>query len=262
MNTRHTLIASAMLAAGLASTPAHATLQSRLAGQAVYDTATNLTWVSNANLIVTTGFGLAYGVNYGNDAYGNPTEIYSNGTATWSGAEMWVAAMNAKKYLGYSDWRLPNTNPINPNGTTYNFNYSYDGSTDRGMNMSAPGTAYAGSKGSEMAYLFYNSLGDKAECAPTSPYSCVVQAGYGLTNTGPFTNFQNSYWSGTGYAANTVDSLIFSFGYGNQTEISDGYPLYVLAVRSGDVAPTPEPETYAMMLAGLVLVGTAKRRRG
>lgn len=38
---------------------------------------------------------------------------------------------------------------------------------------------------------------------------------------------------------------------------------FVLAVHSGDVAAVPEPETYAMLLAGLGLVGAVvKRRRG
>jgi hypothetical protein len=36
-----------------------------------------------------------------------------------------------------------------------------------------------------------------------------------------------------------------------------------LAVRDGDVAvtPVPEPETYAMMLVGLGLIGGIARRR-
>ena len=40
------------------------------------------------------------------------------------------------------------------------------------------------------------------------------------------------------------------------------YELYAWAVRPSDVAaPIPEPETYAMMLAGLALLGVVARRR-
>jgi hypothetical protein len=42
----------------------------------------------------------------------------------------------------------------------------------------------------------------------------------------------------------------------------DNQRLYAWAVRDGDVtSPVPEPETYAMMLAGLGLVSIVARRR-
>jgi hypothetical protein len=40
-----------------------------------------------------------------------------------------------------------------------------------------------------------------------------------------------------------------------------GYQEYAWAVRDGDVAAVPEPETYALMLAGLGLVGFMARRK-
>lgn len=64
-----------------------------LGGQAVYDHATNLTWVANANLADTNTFGVS-GINAG-------------GYMTWSIAQQWIAAMDTANYLGYSDWRLP-----------------------------------------------------------------------------------------------------------------------------------------------------------
>jgi hypothetical protein len=32
-------------------------------------------------------------------------------------------------------------------------------------------------------------------------------------------------------------------------------------VRDGNVSPVPEPETYALMLAGLAVVGAAAKRK-
>ena len=46
-------------------------------------------------------------------------------------------------------------------------------------------------------------------------------------------------------------------GYGGQSN-----EFYALAVRPGDVAAVPEAETYALMLAGLGLIGWRARRRG
>jgi hypothetical protein len=83
-----------------------------------------------------------------------------------------------------------------------------------------------------------------------------------------FTNLQAySYWSATEYAPNlgAVTGLVwyFNFGNGNQDAGSKGNGFYALAVSPGDVgiAAVPEPETYAMMLAGLGLVGFATRCR-
>jgi hypothetical protein len=37
--------------------------------------------------------------------------------------------------------------------------------------------------------------------------------------------------------------------------------MYAWAVRPGDVAAVPEPETYSMLLAGLGMMGWAVRRK-
>ena len=60
----------------------------------------------------------------------------------------------------YNDWRLPQILPLN--GSSYNYTHSYDGSTDRGYNISAPGTIYVGSTASELAHLYYTTLGNLA----------------------------------------------------------------------------------------------------
>jgi hypothetical protein len=101
------------------------------------------------------------------------------------------------------------------NGATFNYG-SY--------NVSAPGTMYAGSTGSEMAHLFYNTLGDLGYCDPSTSTvsSCSgPQSGWGLSNTGPFSNVQyGTYWSATENAPNTA--LAWSFGFGNGGQCGNG----------------------------------------
>jgi hypothetical protein len=63
-----------------------------------------------------------------------------------------------------------------------------------------------------------------------------------------FSDFMAGSWSGNRLIANGADNLMLSLG--------DGYVINV-----GVAAPVPEPETYAMMLAGLGLLGLAQRRR-
>lgn len=184
MRLRQIIFASANLAVGLlTSYAAHAALQSRLGGQAYYDTELNVTWLADANLAATNTFGV-WGID--------PT-----GYMDWTTAQFWIGAMNSANYLGYSDWRLPNTDPIN--GTSMNYSLSNDGTTDYGYNISASGTLYAGNKGSEFAYLYSNTLGNKA----IFDVNGNVQVGWSMDpNRGPFSNLQSGYWSGTEYAPN------------------------------------------------------------
>lgn len=228
------------LLAGLAlSGAAQATLTDN-GGGLVYDSVLNITWLQNANLAATDTFGVA--------------GIGADGSMSWTTANAWIAAMNAADYLGQSNWRLPTVAPIN--GSTFNYNYSVNGSTDVGFNVSAPGTAYAGSTGSEMAYLFFNELDNKAYYNTTG----TLQAGYGVTNTGPFQNLQSSvYWSGLGYAQSPGSAWVFLTYIGEQGYGAGGYDA--MAVLPGNVAAVPEADAWAMLLAGLGLVGVAMRRR-
>jgi hypothetical protein len=72
-----------------------------------------------------------------------------------------------------------------------------------------------------------------------------------------------AYWSGTAYAPDpTYYAWPFDTDGGYQGHRNQDSEYYAWAVRPGDVAPVPEPETYAMLLAGLGLLGVgAKRRR-
>ena len=80
MKTTQTLLAAVILSTGLLTTTgAHAALQSRLGGLAVYDTDLNITWLANAN---------------------------ANAQMTWSQANAWAAGLTVG---GFSGWRLPTT---------------------------------------------------------------------------------------------------------------------------------------------------------
>ena len=207
--------------------------------EAYYDTALNITWLANAN--------------------------YAGMAMTWSTANAWAAGLNPYG-SGITGWRLPTTNPID--GTTADdANFSYIGTEDRGYNVSAPGTAYAGSTASEMAHLFYNTLGDKGYCHPaTSVYSCDgPQSGSGLTNTGPFSNVQSGhYWSATEYARSPSYAWDFFFDLGLQSSYIKSYNSYAWAVHAGDVGASNVPVPAAAWLFGsglLGLVGMSRKRR-
>lgn len=231
---------SLFLASGLAS-PAHAALLSRLGGLAYYDTATNLTWLANADY----GYGSTY----------DSADGLTDGRMTWANANAWAASLTID---GVKNWRLPETNPVN--GTSYNYASTYDGSTDVGYNISAPGTVSAGSTASEMAHMYYDTLGNLAYYDTSgSP-----QTGYGPINTGPFSNIQpDAYWSATVYSGYTTSAWLFSFASGGQGGNQETGSWSAWAVHSGDVSAVPVPAAFSLFgsgLLGLVSVGTRRRR--
>jgi hypothetical protein len=113
---------------------------------------------------------------------------FATGRDFWEPQLAWAAGLEVSiNGKVFDEWRLPQVLPVN--GSRYNYNVQFDGSTDSGYNISAPGTVYAGSTSSEMAHLYYTSLGNKSYhyFDGSSP-----QPGYGLINTGPFDNL----WEG------------------------------------------------------------------
>ena len=206
--------------------------------EAYYDTDLDITWLADAN--------------------------YAGTAMDWTTANSWAASL-----YGNSGWRLPNTNPVN--GTNYNYNLSYQGTTDYGFNISAPGTQYAGSTGSEMAHLFHNTLGDIGYCGPSNSteFTCSGwQPGYGLTNTGPFSNIKSYlYWSATEYAPSPGVAWLFGFDGGEQTTggTDIDFIFYAWAVHDGDVgtAVVPLPAAVWLFSSGVLgLIGMARRNKG
>lgn len=189
----------------------------------LYDTTLNVTWLRDAN---------------------------ANGVMNWATANAWAANLvTGSGGNAISDWRLPTmANPAAACDGGY-YGTSYGGSNcDFNVNPSS----------SEMASLFFSTLGNKSYYNTSG----VVQAGYGLTNAGSFQNLQSAdYWVGTEYAPDTNYAWGFYTHNGGQGATGNGYSLYAMAVHPGDVAAVPEPETYAMLVAGLGLIGAVARRR-
>jgi hypothetical protein len=235
---RTTLITSSLIAASLISGAAHAALQGRdlngSAGsfEAYYDTDLDITWLADANYAQTSGY----------DA---------DGRMTWAAATTWAAQLDIN---GYADWRLPTTTDTGTAGC----NFAYSG-TDCGYNVDPAS--------SEMAHLYFVTLGNQSYYTTTGAVSAAYAGGANpnstLDNVGPFTNFQSYYyWSGTAYAPDPSNAWNFLTDYGNQNDVAKAGIFYALAVSPGDVGAVPEAQTYALMLAGLGLIGWRARRRG
>jgi len=220
---------------GLTAT-AHAALQGRdlngSAGsfEAYYDTDLNITWLADANV---------------------------NGPMTWATANTWAANLSFYNPLTnqtIDDWRLPTTTDTGAPGC----DFAYSG-TDCGYNVDTAS--------SEMAHLYFTELGNLSYYTTTGADSGAFAGGSNpnstLDNVGPFTNFQSHYyWSGTEYAPNPSSAWTFDTLDGSQDGNDKTNSFYALAVRPGDVAAVPEAQTYALMLAGLGLIGWRARRRG
>lgn len=232
-----------VLAVGLSGT-VQAALHDR-GGGLVYDDVLNITWLQDANYAQTSGY----------DA---------DGGMAWDNAVTWatdLAYYDSVRNVTYTDWRLPTMSPVD--GLSFNNLFRNNGTSDAGFNISATGTLYAGSTASEMAFMYYQNLGNLGYFAPdnTETY-CAPNC---LQNTGLFQNLTDkAYWTGIEYGWDTSQAWNFRMDAGMQgAGYKDHYnnSFYAWAVRDGDVAAVPEPEAYAMMLAGLGMVGAAVRRR-
>lgn len=248
------------IALALAFSNAQSALHDR-GGGLIYDDVLKVTWLADANLSMSNTFGVA-GIGTHHLDYGS---LY--GSMSWYVAQEWLAAINRSNYLGYSDWRFPIVKPVN--GATFNNQFSTDGSTDVGYNIT--------SVNSELAHLanvdLVGSARSMSPTCPTSMANCAIQ------DIGLFKNVNqrysyitatevypgsDSYRSFSFDSATSFGSVSYAWGY--QGTSGKGYPAVAMVLRDGDVAsvaaPIPEPETYAMMLAGLGLLGlTARRRR-
>lgn len=209
----------------------------------VYSSVSNVTWTRDANLLSTL-------ISRSSDADGNGTldvidaieaitpnslhTFLSDGRTTWWGANAFVAYLNSISYGGSDNWRLP---------TVVSENFGFVTATN--------GTV----SGDELSELYFDELGSKAANPANS------SSPYGISDpNNHFKNLQSDYyWYGTEYADWYNDSWFFTTSFGTQYYGSKASLFYVWVINPGTITVVPEPNSLAMLLAGLGLLFSAMR---
>ncbi|MGI9341257.1 MAG: DUF1566 domain-containing protein [Gammaproteobacteria bacterium] len=198
--------------------------------QAYYDDVLNITWLADANYAETSGF----------DA---------DGRMNWEDSLAFVGTLNSDVLLGVTGWRLPNMTDVDNDGCVDEQSTS---GGDCGYNIDT--------ENGEMASMFYDTLGNLAFFFPdgTAP-----QPGWGLSNTGPFTNLDGSvlYWYGNEDVSNIAEAWYFGMPSGAQRP-REKFELHkAWAVVDGDaLAPIPVPAAAWLFGSALVLLGRMRRK--
>lgn len=217
--------------------------------EAYYDTVLGITWLADGNYAQTSG----------DD---------SDGRMAWAIANAWVENLD---FGGINGWRLPAVSS-NYGTVADNSTLGYDGSKDYGYNVSAPNSLYAGSFASEMAHMYYNTLGAESPCDPTTSTVTICgnpQASSGLSNAGPFSNIQSfDYWSSKDFTPYDSYAWIFTFYDGFQGGGDKASYYYAWAVHDSDIgtalltSAVPLPASVWLFGSGLLgLVGMSRMRK-
>lgn len=166
--------------------------------------------------------------------YAKSSGYDTDGRMTWQNALNWTANLSyydSVRKVTYDDWRLPKVVRLDD------------------ACIGTVGIIYGiGCTGSDLGHLFFTELGG----IPGTAISDFHNANFGL-----FQNVQNVYWEFSPSDTKGFFYMSGSHNYGG----GDNLEFYIWAIRNGDVATVPEPETYAMMLVGLGLVGSVARGR-
>jgi hypothetical protein len=221
------------------SAPAQATLFDRGAGM-IYDDVLNVTWLQDANHANTISYVTA----------GDRDVTTTGGKMTWDEAAEWTAQLN---YGGYSDWRLPDVKPVN--GTNFQINVSFDGSTDFGEHIISPQ--------SELSYMYFVNLNNDSVHDTSGNLLGCGSSDSCLTNTGLFNNLiPDNYWFGVEVDPTPAFAWSFNTQHGIQT-LFDGKPneFYAWAVHDGDIAAVPIPAAFWFFNSAFIgLMGLNRNR--
>ncbi|TDP74088.1 PEP-CTERM sorting domain-containing protein [Roseateles toxinivorans] len=211
--------------------------------------------------------------------FSNGAEAYYDTTlnVTWfrdfiGGFEGFDAAKQAAQAtrFGISGWRMP---AMIDSGSPGCESFQYAGGTDCGYNvLTKSGNLSTYEIGqivySEMAHLFYVTLGNRAYCAVGDSSCDTHPLDFGLSNTGPFNGLQTDvYWLDLEDAANPGNAWYFATIDGSQSPGFGGKNnslMFVRTLHDGDVGVSlvPEPTTTTLMLVGVwTLLAIRKNRR-
>ncbi len=159
----------------------------------------------------------------------------ADGAMSWSAATDWAAGLNIG---GVTGWRLPTA--------------KFDTCSGNGFLQSQCGY-FSDPASSEMSHLYFVTLGNARQLSASNPTDL---------NSGPFANIKDSWGS---YFSDRVTGVkgawVFHFNNGNQDADYAFNEHQAWAVRTGDVAAVPEPQTWASMLLGLLAMAAVVRRR-
>lgn len=217
-------MAALVLTAAFSGTT-EAALMSRLNGQAVYDTTNNITWIADTRLAATETFGLPVGTLFNVTQFEAQYSFGRSGFISSTGDMNWSATTSwvaAMNSANYLGFGDWRTPEIVPFCDTCDSEFYQ-------LN-------------SELAAIGHDSSG---------LFLSV--------------NFGGGYWSSTIYPWDAYPgyyAYYYAFGNNAVRQVDNTTRLFgTMVFRYGDVAAVPEPETYAMMLAGLLFIGLAKRHQ-
>jgi hypothetical protein len=155
-------------------------------------------------------------------------EPTTGGTGVWGAVVTWADNL---VYEGYDDWRLASAS-VSQSGFV------------SGVIDCTVATEF-NCRDNELGYNFYHNLGG-------SFGNSVVG------DVGPFTDIQSWYWSGTEFSA--AEAWDFRYFNGDQDSLEKGNGNYAWAVRDGDVASIPLPNTAILLTIGLLWITFYVRR--
>jgi hypothetical protein len=146
-------------------------------------------------------------------------------------------------------------------GTAQAASFTFAGSwrVDQGRNWQANPAVYSGQEAA--AFLFGGIASDYAISTFADLSNITHTAWYSIWGVAGGTVFADDVHhdlGGSGYNSGGYTNSAYS-AYVSDNALGAQYTNY--AYRVSDIAPVPEPATYAMLLAGLGLMGGMARRR-